>query len=301
MMEIDGNEVVKNCRHCKAFIKPTDKICPLCKKETAYPILEKYDKLNFDEIKEKINNSFYLLECFMQGRIEDYQYFGFNDAFTKLFIEARKPENFTYSNCKLIGEYWKLTEQIRVDYDQSEFENSEASENEMFCNDCNEIMYLNWERSDEFVALATTDEIAEAERKFSITDLLKAPTLPPQQTETKSNKLKAELGKYGFFELKKVKQLSEPNKQNLVELINTEGLPYSIAMFEYLAFLKHLKAEHLTTDYKLFKAISEWFDVSERAVKGNIYVLNQFSEENRKRYTADQHKQIVQNDYEKLK
>ena len=118
--------------------------------------------------------------------------------------------------------------------------------------------------------------------------------LPPQQTETKTDKLKAELGKYGFFELPKVKQLSEPNKQNLVELISTNDLPYSIAMFEYLGFLKHLRAEHFTTDYKLFKAVARWFGITERAVKGNIYVLNEHSKENRTRYTADQQKQTVQ-------
>lgn len=125
--------------------------------------------------------------------------------------------------------------------------------------------------------------------------------LPPQQNETKTDKLKAELGKYGFFELSKVKQLSEPNKQSLIELISTNDLPYSIAMFEYLGFLKHLKAEHFTTDYKLFKAVAKWFEVAERAVKGNIYVLNEHSKENRTRYTADQQKQTVQKDYEKIK
>jgi hypothetical protein len=132
-----------------------------------------------------------------------------------------------------------------------------------------------------------------------ITPLLKA--LPPQQNETKTDKLKADLGKYGFFELSKVKQLSEPNKQSLIELISTNKLPYSIAMIEYLGFLKYLKAEHLKADYKLFKEVSKWFDVTDRAVKGNIYVLNEFSKENRTRYTADQQKQTVQKDYEKLK
>jgi hypothetical protein len=125
-------------------------------------------------------------------------------------------------------------------------------------------------------------------------------TTPPPN-ETKTDKLKAELKTYGFFELSMVKQLSEPNKQSLVELISKNGLPYSIAMIEYLGFLKHLKAEHFTTDYKLFKAVADWFKVAERAVKGNVYVLNKKSKENRERYTADQHRQTVQNDYEKLK
>jgi hypothetical protein len=125
-------------------------------------------------------------------------------------------------------------------------------------------------------------------------------TTPPPN-EIKTDKLKAELKTYGFFELSMVKQLLEPNKQSLVELISKNGLPYSIAMIEYLGFLKHLKAEQFTTDYKLFKAVADWFKVAERAVKGNVYVLNKKSKENRERYTADQHRQTVQNDYEKLK
>ena len=146
--------------------------------------------MRFQEIITEINNAFFRLESFMNGRLKNYQYFGFNEAFTKLFNEAKKPENFTYNNCKLIGEYWKLTEQIRVDYDKSDFENCEAYENEMFCKDCEEITYLNWERIEEFTAFSTSDEIAESERKFSITNINKTPTPSPQQTETKTDKLK---------------------------------------------------------------------------------------------------------------
>lgn len=121
------------------------------------------------------------------------------------------------------------------------------------------------------------------------------------EAEKKTDKLKEELGKYCFFELSKVKQLSEPNKQTLIELISTNDLPYSIAMFEYLGFLKYLKAEYFEPDYKLFKEVAKWFNVAERTIKGNIYVLKEFSKENRKRYTADQYKQTVQKEYEKLK
>ena len=147
--------------------------------------------MDFQEIVTEINNAFFRLESFMNGTISNYQYFNFNEKFTKLFVEARKPENFNYSNCKLIGEYWKLTEQIKVDYDKSDFDNTEAYDNEMFCKDCEEIEYLNWERIDEFIAFSTPDEIAESERKFSITDILKASALPTQQTETKKDKITA--------------------------------------------------------------------------------------------------------------
>lgn len=145
--------------------------------------------MKFQEIITEINNAFFRLESSMNGSISNYQYFGFNEAFTSLFSEAKKPENFTYNNCKLIGKYWDLIEQIRVDYDRSDFKYTEAYENENFCKDCDEIMYVNWDRIDEFMVFSTPDEIAEAERKFSITDILKAPTLPPQPTTKQNNKL----------------------------------------------------------------------------------------------------------------
>ena len=124
---------------------------------------------------------------------------------------------------------------------------------------------------------------------------------PPQQTETKTDKLKEQLGRYGFFELPKVKQLSERTKQSLVELISSNGLPYTIAMLDFLGFIRHLKAEHFTSDYKLFQAIAIWLQVSARTIKGNVYVLNEKSNEDRTRYTADQQKEKVQKDYEELK
>jgi len=123
------------------------------------------------------------------------------------------------------------------------------------------------------------------------------PVPPP----TKAEILKEQLSQYGFFELLKVKQLSDPNKQQLFESISTNDLPYNIAMFDYLEFIKHLRSEYFTSDYKLFIAVANWFQVDERAVKGNIYVLKAKSKENRGRYTADQQKQKVQKDYEALK
>lgn len=125
--------------------------------------------------------------------------------------------------------------------------------------------------------------------------------LPSEQTETKTGKLTAVLGKYGFFELPKVKRLSEPYKQSLVELISSNGLPYTIAMLDFLGFIRHLKTEHFTSDYKLFQTVAIWLEVSARTIKGNVYVLNEKSSEDRTRYTADQQKKKVQKNYEELK
>jgi hypothetical protein len=130
---------------------------------------------------------------------------------------------------------------------------------------------------------------------------LNASTDKSENLETKTDKLKYEIGKYAFFNLSMVNKLSEPNKQKLVELLSANGLPYSIAMFEYLGFLKYLKDEYTKTDYRLFKLVARWFDVNDRTVKGNVGVLNDKSKEDRKRYTADKHKQTVINHYQQLK
>jgi hypothetical protein len=123
------------------------------------------------------------------------------------------------------------------------------------------------------------------------------------KTETKTDKLKAELGKYGFFELPKVKQLSEPNKQSLIELISTNDLPYSIAMFDFLDFIEHIENQHVETKAELNKEVSKWFnsDKEGRSVKGNISTLSKNSKEDKKKYTAHTHKETVKIDYQKLK
>lgn len=136
-------------------------------------------------IVEQINNAFFRFENFANGTINSYQYFDFNKAFTELFNEAKKQENYTNENCKLIGEYWKLTEQIVYDFDKGKFKNENAYKNEDFCKVCDEIGHLNWERIEEFGEFTTPDEIAESEKKISIMDILK-----PQSEANKKTKEK---------------------------------------------------------------------------------------------------------------
>ena len=123
----------------------------------------------------------------------------------------------------------------------------------------------------------------------------------PSILETKTQRLKSALSEVGFFDLPMVQALSESNKQKLVETISTNKLPFAIAMFEHLKFIKHLEKEYFKLKPHLYKAIAEWFDVGVRTVKGNILVLMRTSKENRVRYTADQQKEIAQIEYEKLK
>lgn len=127
--------------------------------------------------------------------------------------------------------------------------------------------------------------------------------LPPQPLKTKADLLNEYLREYSFFELEKVKVLSERSQNTLIEKISENGLPYAIAMFDYLDFLDHLKNKYFKTNTKLHKEISNWLhgDEEGRAVKGNINVLNEKSNENRARYTAHSHKENVKRDYESLK
>jgi hypothetical protein len=123
------------------------------------------------------------------------------------------------------------------------------------------------------------------------------------KVKTKSEKLQSELDKYGFFELELVKQLSQINKERLMDFINSNKLPYRIALFDYLDFFLHLEKEHFKTKDQLYKGVSKWLeaDVSGRTVKGNISSLLEYSGENKDRYTAHIHKETVKEDYQKLK
>lgn len=124
-----------------------------------------------------------------------------------------------------------------------------------------------------------------------------------EQRKTNTNNFKTILEEYGFFELEKVKILSNPSKDRLIELFSANGLPYCIAMFNFLGFLKYLEIEYFNTKDKLNKGLSLWFnsDKEGRAVKGNINTLSDYSRENKQKYTAHLHKETVQKDYEKLK
>lgn len=127
--------------------------------------------------------------------------------------------------------------------------------------------------------------------------------LPPQPIKTKADILKEQLSQYGFFELEKVKTLSEQSKVSIIEKIAESSLPYAIAMFDYLQFIPYLEKKHFDSKYKLNREVSKWFDSDKegRAVKGNISSLLKNTTENKDRYTAYKHKENVIKDYELLK
>ena len=77
--------------------------------------------------------------------------------------------------------------------------------------------------------------------------------------------------------------------------ISGNGLPYAIAMFDYLQFIPFLEKQYFNTKYKLYIEVSKWFgsDKEGRAVRGNISSLLKNTTENKNRYTAYQHKENV--------
>lgn len=121
--------------------------------------------------------------------------------------------------------------------------------------------------------------------------------------ETITEILKGQLSTYGFFELEKIKTLSDQSKISLIKKISKNGLPYAIAMFDYLEFIQYLEKNHFSTKYKLTREISKWFnsDKEGRTVRGNINSLSKYTKENKDRYTAHKHKEKVIKDYEQLK
>lgn len=121
------------------------------------------------------------------------------------------------------------------------------------------------------------------------------------KAETKTDRLADHIVKYGFMDLRKVKDLPENNIPKLIELIAVNNVPYAIAMFDFLGFIRHLEANHFKTKDSLFKNVAKWLGRSERDIKGNILVLNEKSKEDRVRYTSCEYRKEVVIDFEKLK
>ncbi|MDP1746205.1 MAG: hypothetical protein Q8L90_11540 [Bacteroidota bacterium] len=141
------------------------------------------------------------------------------------------------------------------------------------------------------------------EKKFidEISPVMKELPTPP--VETKTDKLKNTLCKFGFLNLPMVKDLTPQQQEQIIVLLSSNKLPYQIAMIDYLGFIKYIEKEHFQAKYKLHKELSKWFDSDKegRAVKANISCLLENSTENKNRYTAHLHKETVKKDYEQLK
>lgn len=117
---------------------------------------------------------------------------------------------------------------------------------------------------------------------------------------TKSEILKPKLLEYNFNELKKVTVLNNESRTDLIKKLAEKGLPYQIAMLDYLGFLEYLHSNYFKTKYKLRAELVKILDATDRSIKGNISVLDDYSKENKKLYTSHLHKEKVIKDYEQL-
>lgn len=162
-----------------------------------------------------------------------------------------------------------------------------------------DIIYNTKRRSTEILAI----NLSEIEYEQLINESIKPPeqTLLLEKGQAKSDKLRSELDRYNFFELVSVNQISTENQTKLVELISSKKIPYAIAMFDFLGFLKYLEKEYFPLKYKLNIEISKWLNSDSRTIKGNISSLLKNTTENKRRYTAHLHNETVVNDYQNLK
>lgn len=118
---------------------------------------------------------------------------------------------------------------------------------------------------------------------------------------TTFEKLKSDLLQKGFNKLKPVTALPDPARDKLISMIDQNELPYQIAMLVYLGFFEYLVNEYGLSKNAIYKKIGEILRVTIRSVKGNILVLQDYSKEDRQRYTSYKYKDQVKNDYMMLK
>ena len=291
------------------------------------------DKLKYDEVQAEIETKFKILQGNTANLIKEKAkelnvcnfdnepIYSFNDIETdirqlkenfskddlpeifkhkKQYIEYRKQTHKTFFSLALfIDELDEITKSL-FDYfketEQNEFEAFESKAIQV--NDIGEAVKLF--QSGKFQKFTFPNSFLNPS---TIQQQPNIEPLPPQPIKTKADILKEQLSQYGFFELEKVKTLSEQSKVSITEKIAESGLPYAIAMFDYLQFIPYLEKKHFDSKYKLNREVSKWFDSDKegRAVKGNISSLLKNTTENKDRYTAYKHKENVIKDYELLK
>jgi len=138
-------------------------------------------------------------------------------------------------------------------------------------------------------------EVAQSEVKSSPKQV--------QPIQTKADRLREQLAEHGFFDMPALAAISDEGMAALIEKMSRKhSLPYSIAMFDHIGFIEHLRKNFCKSEGMLHRVIAAWFskDSTGRSVKGNLSSLVTSSSE-RIRYTAYQHKEIVLTDIQALK
>ncbi len=146
------------------------------------------------------------------------------------------------------------------------------------------------------MSVLTPNDVDELQQSFISFKKFKAQQVPVQLDDI-STKLKSALGNYGFFDLPKIIALTDVNQHQLVASIAGNPVPYKIAMFNYLGFLKHLEKNYFHVKYQLHDKLAEIIDSSGRIVRGNINSLMDQSQEDKTRFKSWKYIDTVENDY----
>ena len=139
------------------------------------------------------------------------------------------------------------------------------------------------------------DRFKEFETVFSRVSINSNFSLPPTLTLRESNRNK--LQKIHFLNLKLVESLTFEQQEKLIELLFSKKTPYQIALLDYLGLFVFLQGLEIVKS-EIFKKLSDVLKISARTVKGNYYVLNEYTEEDTSRYTSLLFKEDVEKDYE---
>lgn len=119
--------------------------------------------------------------------------------------------------------------------------------------------------------------------------------------KSQMKRMQTNLQSHGFFQLPLVAALKDANqKEALVKLLFENELPYQIAMLHFLGFLTHLQEKLHLSKEQVYHFLANVFQANHRAIKGNILVLGNYSNENRDRYTSFRHFEKVESDYKKV-
>lgn len=114
---------------------------------------------------------------------------------------------------------------------------------------------------------------------------------------TKKDKLTLIFKNHGFFELKKMTDLSSKNKDKIITAIAADRkMVYKIAFIDYLNFIEHLK-ENFFTGKDLIKHLSEWLGSRVKDGEDVKKLINSIRNTTQVQYNIHDLKKVVEKDY----
>ncbi|UOE52466.1 hypothetical protein MTO98_15425 [Mucilaginibacter sp. SMC90] len=230
--------LIKICPNCDAMIPIESLECSHC--PYVYPqviLTEAEEDMSHQEVVTALNDAFFRLERYMDGKLPAYEGFPFARYMLILFIKTRETANYNYVNCKLIGKYWWVIQQVIVDVQKGDYETYAADHNDDFNDAYGDLTIIAEDYVDEFMSFATEDEIAEETKKHSITDIFAhIKTSEDAKSRKKSGDLAGQPLKKFF---KKIKDCS---------ITQLEILNY----VESLTEMKLSKLKLLATDFNVY-------------------------------------------------